>query len=753
MRARRRSALAFCPGERGACNPGDIRDVVSPMPDTPAQPEPPKHTNALAKEKSPYLLQHAHNPVNWLPWGEEAFKKAREEQKPVFLSSGYSTCHWCHVMEHESFESEETAALLNEKFVPVKVDREERPDVDLTYMTYVQAATGHGGWPMSVFLTPELKPFYGGTYFPPEDGRGRIGFRSLLKELAKVWEEDRAGVEQRAAGSISKLQEHIDAEMTHHEARPAAVLQKAYDDLAASFDYHEGGFGGAPKFPRPAAILLLHRIHKLFLKDKERESEGAWALEMGVKTLRSMAFGGIRDHLGGGFHRYSVDGYWHVPHYEKMLYDQAQLLTAYVEGHQLADSPFLADIAREIVAYVRRDLTHAEGGFFSAEDADSLPDASATKKTEGAFYVWRAAEIDEILGKEEGGIFRYAHGARRDGNARPESDPHGELRGLNTLFRACSEKKTAEYFKKEPAEIAAILERGRQRLFEARAKRPRPHLDDKIITAWNGLMISGLARSGAALDDAAHVALAARAARFLREKLCGADGRGLHRSWRDGAPGPTAFAMDYAFLIHGLIDLYQADFDHEWLRWAATLQEEMDERFLDKEHGGYHTVHTDMPHAVLRLKEDYDGAEPSPNSMAALNLTRLAAMLGRAAWREQAAGVFSLFGGALEKSTQSVPALALAMEFFHEGKQQIVIAGDRDEPGFQALVKVARIKFLPHAILLHADGGAGQALLGAGNEALRTMQPVNGKAAAYVCQDFTCQAPVTEPAALERLLA
>lgn len=723
------------------------------MPDTTAQPEPPKHTNALAREKSPYLLQHAHNPVSWLPWGEEAFKKAREEQKPVFLSSGYSTCHWCHVMEHESFENEEIAALLNEKFVPVKVDREERPDVDLTYMTYVQAATGHGGWPMSVFLTPELKPFYGGTYFPPEDGRGRIGFRSLLTELAKVWAEDRAGVEQRASASIAKLQEHIDGEMKPQEVQLSAVLQKAYDDLSGSFDYHEGGFGGAPKFPRPVAILLLHRIHRAFLKTKDRESEGTWALEMCVKTLRSMAFGGIRDHVGGGFHRYSVDSYWHVPHYEKMLYDQALLLAAYVEGHQLTGSPFLAEIAREIAAYVKRDLTHPDGGFFSAEDADSLPDASATKKSEGAFYVWRAAEIDEILGKDDGGIFRYAHGARRDGNARPESDPHGELRGLNTLFRAYSEKKTAEYFKKEPAEIATILERGRKTLFEARAKRPRPHLDDKIITAWNGLMISALARAGAALGDEELVALATRAARFLRERLCGADGRELRRSWRDGAAGPRAFAMDYAFLIHGLIDLYQAGFDHEWLQWAAALQEEMDARFLDKEHGGYFTVHTDMPHSVLRVKEDYDGAEPSPNSMAALNLTRLSSMLGRPAWRAQAADIFALFGSSLEKSTQSVPALALALEFHHEGKQQIVLAGDRADGGFQALAKVARGRFLPHAILMHADGGAGQAFLGAQNEALRSMAPVEGKAAAYVCQDFTCQAPVTEPAALEKLLA
>ena len=473
------------------------------MSDTTTAPAPqavedePQHTNALIHEKSPYLLQHAHNPVNWLPWGEEAFKKAREEDKPVFLSSGYSTCHWCHVMERESFENEEIATMLNESFVPVKVDREERPDVDLTYMTYVQAASGHGGWPMSVFLTPELKPFYGGTYYPPENGQGRIGFKALLTELARVWKEDRDGVIERASKSVSKLQEYLDGENTAQDVAFEAVLQKAYDDISGSYDYHEGGFSGAPKFPRPTTLNLLFRIHRDFKKEENHASESDWALEMSVRTLRSMAHGGIRAHLGGGFHRYSVDGYWHIPHYEKMLYDQGQLLHAYAEGHLLSGSAFLAEIAREIAAYVKRDMTHPDGGFYSAEDADSLPAGDGTHKKEGAFYIWTAAEIDEILGKEEGSMFRYAYGARRDGNARPESDPHGELKGTNTLFRAFSAKKTAEYFKKPVDELDDLLSRGRQKLLDARGKRPRPHLDDKVITAWNGLMIAGLARAGA----------------------------------------------------------------------------------------------------------------------------------------------------------------------------------------------------------------------------------------------------------------
>ncbi len=713
---------------------------------------PPKFTNALAKEKSPYLLQHAHNPVNWLPWGDEAIAKAKAEGRPIFLSSGYSTCHWCHVMERESFENEEIAAVINENFVPVKVDREERPDVDLTYMTYVQAATGGGGWPMSVFLTPDLKPFFGGTYFPPENKGGRIGFKNLLLELVKAWKEDREKVLQSSNRSIDKLQEHLDGENEGAEVQTEAVVRKAYDDLASSYDYHEGGFSGAPKFPRSSSINLLLRIQHAWKGREEHKSEADWAGEMSVRTLRAMAAGGIWDHVGGGFHRYSVDGYWHIPHYEKMLYDQGQLLWAYAEGHQVTGSAFLAEIARQIVGYVKRDLRHPDGGFFSAEDADSLAAEGDDHKREGAFYVWTAAEIDALLGRDDGSIFRYAYGARRDGNARPESDPQGELKGTNTLFRAFSARKTAEFFKKTPEEVQAVIERGIKALFEARRKRPRPHLDDKVITAWNGLMISGLARAGAAVGSAEFIQLGAQAAQFIHDRLCEMPGQGLHRSWRDGGPGPKAFAIDYACLIHALLDLYQAGFDSRWLQWAAALQAEMDGLFLDKEKGGYYSVHTDMSHAVLRIKEDYDGAEPSPNSLAALNLARLAAILDSEAYAEQARRIITLFGKTLQDSPGAVPVLVTAADFLAHGKQQVVIAGDSASPEFQALRKVVHSRFLPRAVILHADGGEGQAFLARHNAALAEMKPVSGKPAAYVCQNYTCQAPVTEPAALEKLL-
>ncbi len=711
---------------------------------------PPKHTNALIHEKSPYLLQHAHNPVNWLPWGEEAFAKARAEDKPILVSSGYSTCHWCHVMEHESFENEEIAAQMNENFVCIKVDREERPDVDLIYMTYVQAATGHGGWPMNVFLTTELKPFYGGTYYPPTT-KNRIGWPDLLKEIDRIWKEDREGVMERARQSIAKLQGHIESELNEKgEADLTAVLDKAYNDLSGSFDYHEGGFSSAPKFPRPASLDLLFRLSGHFASSDE--SQASWAQEMALRTLRAMANGGLRDHLGGGFHRYSVDGYWHIPHYEKMLYDQAQLITAYVEGYQRSGTDFYAQIARQTIAYVQRDLTNPEGAFFSAEDADSLASAEAEHKTEGAFYVWKASEIDQLFGAREGSIFRYAYGARKDGNARPESDPQGELKGLNTLFRAFTAKKTAEFFKISTEEVDDILKKGRELLLEARSKRPRPHLDDKVITAWNGLMIAGIAKAGAVLNEPAFITLAERAAQFIHDHLCKEPGKGLRRSWREGEAKVPAFPIDYGCLIHGLIELHQATLDIRWLRWAEELQVEMDAGYWDKEHAGYFSVHTDMPDSIMRIKEDYDGAEPSPNSIAALNLARLASLTSNTSYQERAQALLKLFHQTLTQSASAVPMMVMALDFSERPKQQIVLAGDRQSPGFAALLRAVRDPFLPYSLVLHADGGEAQAYHGRHNEAIPGMKPVDGAPAAYVCTGNTCQAPVTSPEALARIL-
>jgi uncharacterized protein len=712
--------------------------------------QPPKFTNELIHEKSPYLLQHAHNPVNWLPWGEKAFAMARSQNKPILLSSGYSTCHWCHVMERESFENEEIAAVMNEQFICVKLDREERPDIDLVYMTYVQAATGGGGWPLNVFLTPELKPFFGGTYYAPES-RGRIGWKDLLREISKAWNEDREGVMERARQSISKLQTHIESETaTKGEPQVNEVLDKAYDSLSGSFDYHEGGFGSAPKFPRPSALHLLFRLSRHYMTTESGQS--SWATEMALKTLRAMANGGLRDHLGGGFHRYSVDSYWHVPHYEKMLYDQAQLLPAYAEAYSLTKGEFYATIARQTMDYVAREMTHAEGGFYSAEDADSYPTADAKVKTEGAFYVWTAAEVDGLLGKRDGGIFRYAYGVRKDGNARPESDPHGELKGLNTLFRAYSAKKTAEYFKLEMEEVNAILNKGRQVLLDTRVKRPHPHLDDKIITAWNGLMIAGLAHAAAALDEPSYLGMAVRAADFIKLRLTREQGQKLLRSWRADTAGAPAFSIDYVCLIHGLIELHQATLDVRWLQWALQLQGELDALAWDAEHGGWFSVHTDQPDSIMRIKEDYDGAEPSPNSLGAMNLARLAALTGDETFAQRAREVLNLFHQTLLNSPSAVPVMVQALDFLEKGKQQIVIAGDGSDESFQSLLKTVRAHFLPHAVLMHADGAERQAFHSRNNQALAAMGPVDGKAAVYVCQNYTCQTPVTTDEALAKLL-
>lgn len=735
---------------------------------------PHRFTNALAKESSPYLLQHAHNPVHWMPWGAEAIAQAKAQDKPIFLSSGYSTCHWCHVMERESFENEDIAQVLNEHFICIKVDREERPDVDLTYMTYVQAATGGGGWPMSVFLTPELKPFFGGTYFPPQNQGGRIGFKNLLLELHKAWSQDRAKIMESAGRSIQKLQEHLDGENARQDYQATEVLQKAYDDLSSNYDYHEGGFSGAPKFPRSASIALLLRIRQHWRQREDRSSECDWALEMSLRTLRAMANGGIWDHVGGGFHRYSVDGYWHIPHYEKMLYDQGLLLWAYGEGFTLSQSAQMAHVCRQIASFAKRELRHDDGGFYSALDADSLASPNDREKREGAFYVWRATEIDELLGRDNGSIFRYAFGARQAGNARPESDPHGELKGTNTLFRAFSARKTAEYFKKDLSEVQTLLLNGLERLLQARDKRPRPHLDDKIITAWNGLMIAGLARAASALQDRDMLQLAIDAANFLRRQLCAQpqQGLGLHRSWRQGQRGPLAFASDYACLIAGLIDLHQASLDTQWLQWADALQQEMDRLFEDPQQGGYFSTHTDKDHSVLRIKEDYDGAEPSPNSMAAYNLARLGALLHDPTRSDKAQRLLNLFGRTLRDSPSAVPFMVCAADFLAHGNTQLVLAGNRQDPAFQAMLSEAQRRFMPHALLLHAnrsdsqgdgkadsDSNKAQAWLNQHNPALAAMASATSSdgnktnaPAAYLCENFTCKAPVQDLQALAQLL-
>ena len=757
---------------------------------SPTQPE---HTNRLAQEKSPYLLQHAHNPVDWYPWGEEAFAKARRENKPIFLSIGYSTCHWCHVMAHESFESEEVAGIMNREFVNIKVDREERPDVDRVYMTFVQATTGSGGWPMSVWLTPTLQPFVGGTYFPPEERYGQPGFKKVMERIATAWKENHENIVEQGGKIVAALQESQSAEKGEAQI-DAATLEAAYRQIDRSYDPKAGGFGNAPKFPRPVTFNFLTRF---YARDPKSDS-GKQALEMALLTLRKMAVGGMHDHIGGGFHRYSVDRYWHVPHFEKMLYDQAQLAVAYLDVYQILGDPHLnpqvgiatgeerreADakapvrvefesVARDILDYVARDMTSKEGGFFSAEDADSpvvagIGNPGHGKTAEGAFYIWTKKEIDAALG-DAAEIFDFHYGVQAHGNAPEGSDPHDEFRGKNILIERHTIAETAEHFRNtgilpvgpagvSPADqkpegaVRALLKRCREELFSLRAKRPRPHLDDKIIAAWNGLMISAFARAAQVLEEPRYLDIATRAANFLREHLYDSSHNILYRNYREGRSDIEGFADDYAFVIQGLIDLYEASFDIEWLKLAVQLQETQGRLFFDEKNGGYFSTSGKDQNVFLRMKDDNDGAEPAASSVAALNLLRLSQVRDDPQLTERARKTIDAFAATLSHFPSAMPQMLVALDFSLSKPRQIVIAGKKDAPETKALLKEVHRHFLPKTILLLADGDEGQKYLGQKNEAIRAMSMVNRKPAAYVCESFTCKAPVTGAGQLAELL-
>ena len=722
------------------------------------QPAHPAHTNRLARERSPYLLQHAHNPVDWYPWGEEAFAKARRENKPIFLSIGYSTCHWCHVMAHESFEDEATAAIMNREFVSIKVDREERPDVDRVYMTFVQATTGGGGWPMSVWLTPDLKPFVGGTYFPPVDRYGQPGFKKVLERIAAAWKQDHAKIADQGSKLLEALRESQNAQAETTAEIDNQFFQTAYEQLSRSFDDKEGGFGTAPKFPRPVSLNFLTRF---YARDPKGES-GQHALEMDLVTLRKMAAGGMHDHLGGGFHRYSVDRYWHVPHFEKMLYDQAQLASAYLDAFQIGQDRQYADVARDILDYVARDMTSKEGGLFSAEDADSLFEHGKPEHGEGAFYVWTEKQIDAALGADAA-VCKFHFGVQPHGNAPEGSDPQDEFRGKNILIQRHTLAETAKHFKKSDDEIRQSLMRSREKLLTIRNKRPRPHLDDKIIAAWNGLMISAYARAAQVLDEPRYLENATRAAKFLRANLYDDKSKLLFRNYRESRSHVEGFADDYAFVIQGLLDLYEVSFDVEWLKFAIELQGMQDDLFYDEKNGGYFSTSGKDKSVVLRMKDDNDSAEPAASSIAALNLLRLAQFRDDKKLDERARKTIGAFAPTLSHFASAMPQMLVALEYSLAKPRQIVIAGKIDslKDGFavannnatKTLLAELHRHFLPNKILMLADGAEGQKFFADKNEAIGAMTPIDGKPAAYVCENFTCKAPVTNPKALRDLLS
>ncbi|PZC86496.1 hypothetical protein B5X24_HaOG209215 [Helicoverpa armigera] len=726
--------------------------------------EQPKHTNRLITEKSPYLLQHAHNPVQWYPWCQEAIDKAKKENKLIFLSVGYSTCHWCHVMEKESFESEETAKIMNEHFINIKVDREERPDIDRVYMLFILATSGGGGWPMSVFLTPDLRPVTGGTYFPPEDRWGRPGFKTILLSLAKKWKENREQFLEASLNIMEALQKIslVDADSSN-SVPGEATWEKCLRRYMTIYEPEFGGFGTAPKFPQSSIFNFLFHY---YARDKNN-AEGKKCLDMCLYTLTKIAKGGIHDHVSSGFARYSVDNDWHVPHFEKMLYDQAQLTVAYTDAYLATKDEFYADVVRDIIKYVNRDLRHESGGYYSAEDADSYPVHGAAHKKEGAFCTWEYKELKSLLQDKKINSVSYLDvfcdyfSVEECGNISPGSDPHGELTNQNVLIIYGTKEETAQKYELTMEQFNQVISECVEILHNVRQKRPRPHLDTKILCSWNGLMIAGLAQAGQGLGDKQFVEDAIKTAEFIQKYLYDDTKKILlHSCYRaeDGSIAQTdepikGFLDDYAFLIKGLLDLYEASLDCRWLRWARDLQHKQNDLFWDSVNGGYYTCSADDTSVVLRLKEDQDGAEPSGNSVSCHNLQRLAAYADKSAApeggereRDMAMKLLKTFSKRLIDSPTSLPEMMSALMFFNDSPTQVLIAGGCSDPRTLELVRVVRSRLLPGRVLAVADPAAESPAV------LSRIRSVGDVPTAYVCRRYACSLPVTDVKQLENLL-
>lgn len=691
--------------------------------------------NRLIDEQSPYLLQHAFNPVAWYPWGEEALAKARTEDKPIFLSIGYSTCHWCHVMAHESFENPEIAALLNKWFVSIKVDREERPDIDQMYMAATQAMTGSGGWPMSVFILPDGSPFYAGTYFPPTSISGRPGFKDVLTSIHKAWIEKRDDLQDSAHRMVTALK-------TADGTTPSDIKDDIYDVsldmLEKTYDAYEGGFGQAPKFPRPVIFSFLFAHYN---------ATGDYtAKHMALHTLRKMAAGGMYDQLGGGFHRYSVDGKWFVPHFEKMLYDQAQLANSYLDAFQVSKDEIFAETAREIFSYLLREMKDPAGGFYSAEDADSDNPYNPGHHSEGAFYLWTKEDIVKKLGTEPADIFTARYGLKDGGNV--DRDPMQEFSGRNILYQAQTNEKIAERFDLTTEQVIKSLATSKEILFKARAQRKRPHLDDKVITAWNGMVIGALARGSRILQDPELEAAAEQAAQFLKNHLYSNTTNTLQRRYRNKTTGAAGQLADYAYLVDGLLDLYQTSHDPKWLKWSTELTEKQIELFWNKNESFFYDSVTD-PSVKVRMKSDYDGAEPTGNSVAVNNLLRLGMLQNKPQWSQMARKIVESFSGSINRYPPALPLMLNAWRNINTKPTQIVIAGNRGKADTEALFQVVDTTFDRARFVLLADGAENQAYLAKNLPFLETVTPLDGKATAYVCYDFTCKMPVTDPKALQ----
>lgn len=670
-----------------------------------------KKSNRLIHEKSPYLQQHAYNPVDWYPWCEEAFQKAMKENKPVFLSIGYSTCHWCHVMEHESFEDEEVAKILNENFISIKVDREERPDLDNVYMTVCQAMTGSGGWPLNIFLTPERKPFFAGTYFPKTERYGNPGLIAILKQITNLWKTNKESVMTSSEQITNVLQSMTVT--TPGERLTQETLKHAYEQLRDSFDIIYGGFGTSPKFPTPHNYTFLLRWWK--------RSNDPTSLEIVEKSLERMGKGGIYDHLGGGFHRYSTDEYWLVPHFEKMLYDQALTAMAYTEAYQVTGKPYYAEIVKGIFTYVLRDMTSTDGGFYSAEDADS-------EGVEGKFYVWTPDEITKILGEKSGKIFCDYYDVSREGNFEEKNilhvdkpwDAFAKLEGI------------------KPEELRELLRTASEKLFAVREKRVRPHKDDKILTSWNGLMIAAFAKGAQAFQEPAYAQAAVRAADFILGTLRQKDGTLLrrHRSGEAAIPG---YLDDYAYFVWGLIDLYEATFETKYLKTARELNEQMIENFWDEKAGGFFLSGKKNERLIAQTKEIYDGATPSGNAVALFNMLRLGRMTGNPDLEKRGEQLIQAFAQTIRQHPSGYTHFLGAVDFALGPTKEIVIAGEPDREDTKRILQEIGKRFLPRKVLLrHSSKDKSLEELAS---FVKGQNPLEDKATAYICEHYTCKSP------------
>ncbi len=694
--------------------------------------------NHLGDEKSPYLLQHAHNPVDWYPWSSGAFEKAVKEHKPVFLSIGYSTCHWCHVMEQESFDDPGVARLLNDDFVSIKVDREERPDIDSIYMEVCQMFTGRGGWPLTIVMSPDKKPFFAATYIPRETKFGIIGMLDLLPMLKKSWESQQEKIIDAGDQAMELLRSAAGDQSGEQPA--VALLDQAYKDLEASFDSVNGGFGNAPKFPSAHTLFFLLRYY--------RRTGTTDALRMVEKTLSAMAQGGIYDHIGFGFHRYSTDAGWIVPHFEKMLYDQAMLSMAYTEAYQTTGDDQFKVTAKQILTYSMRDMTSAEGAFFSAEDADS-------EGEEGKYYLWTAQEIDEALRPEDaqtesdGRIARKLFNVEDPGNFFDTAS--GSKKGLNILYTGRSIPGLAGDLHLPENILWQSIDHIRHRLFLARQERVRPHKDDKILTDWNGLMIAGLAKGAQIFGEKQYAAAAARAADFILKKMRTSDGRLLHR-YRDGEAAIPAYLNDYAFLVWGLLELYEATFEQRYLDAAITMNQQMITHFLNTEKNALYFTADDAEHLPVRRIEVHDSAVPSGNSIAMLNMVRIARMTGNTRLDESARMVARRMTGEVSR----YPAAAFtqflcALDFMLGPSYEVVIAGERNAADTETMLKSLRSNFIPEKVVLFNDSGQSGGIKDIA-PFIRYQASIDGRATAYVCSNDRCESPTTEPERLLELL-